>query len=153
MRWIALCPLLVLSVLATAEGRPPRTTLRAHLEANSHDGPVFSSSIRTQSGREITIQKTPALSEHDVVAMTPYRANDGTFGALLQLDAHGQLALDTLSVERRGTHLHIYVNGRPVSEMLIDQRVKDGKLYLPSGLTAPEIAQMQKDWPTRARKK
>ncbi len=54
--------------------------------------------------------------------------------------------LDTLSIERRGTFLFIQVNGRRITEMQIDRRVSDGRIYLPSGLTAADIESMRRDW-------
>jgi hypothetical protein len=65
---------------------------------------------------------------------------------LLQLDDHGRTVLDTLSVERRGSYLFVFLNGRPVTELQVDRRVSDGKIYLPSGLTAADIKSMDKDW-------
>jgi hypothetical protein len=51
---------------------------------------VFSMPARaTSSGKDIAIQKLPWITEHDVMAFTPYPAQDGTFGALFQLDEHG----------------------------------------------------------------
>ncbi|MEO5721653.1 MAG: hypothetical protein ABIR71_09310 [Chthoniobacterales bacterium] len=147
MRRIAAFFLFALLLPAAVEAAKPRVTLRAHLEANAHDGDVFSSKLRSPvSGRNVVIQKIPTISERDVVAFAPYRAADGSFGALFELDDHGKLALDTLSIERRGTYLYILVNARPVAELLIDRRVSDGKLYVASGLTESDIALMKKDW-------
>ncbi len=139
--------LLALLLPPAAEARKPRCTLRVHVEANARDGAPFSSQFRSPTtGRLVTIEKTPTISERDVVAFAPYQAADGSFGALIELDEHGKLALDTLSVERRGTNLYIFLNGRGVAELLIDRRVSDGKLYLASGLTVQDLALMKKDW-------
>ncbi|PYJ12965.1 MAG: hypothetical protein DME93_05225 [Verrucomicrobia bacterium] len=56
------------------------------------------------------------------------------------------MVLDTLSVERRGGFLFVFVNGRAITELQIDKRVSDGKIYIPSGLTAADIDLMKKDW-------
>ena len=80
------------------------------------------------------------------MAFSPYTANDGTYGALLQLDDHGRVVLDTLSVERRGGFLFVFINGRFITELQIDKRVSDGRIYIPSGLTAADISLMKKDW-------
>jgi len=88
----------------------------------------------------------PWISERDVMAFSPYTANDGTYGALLQLDDHGRVVLDTLSVERRGGFLFVFINGRFITELQIDKRVSDGRIYIPSGLTAADISLMKKDW-------
>jgi hypothetical protein len=152
MRRIAACVLLVLLLPAFAEARKPRCTVRAHLEGNANDGEVFSSRlVSPTSGRNVVIQKTPAISEHDVVGFTAYPAADGSYGVLFDLNDHGKLALDTLSVEKRGTFLYVFVNGKPVAELQIDRRVSDGKLYVASGLSAADIELMKKDWPAKRR--
>ena len=74
------------------------------------------------SGKEIAIQKMPWITEHDVAAFSPYPAQDGTFGALFQLDEHGRVVLDTLSVERRGDLLFVFINGRMITQLQIDKK-------------------------------
>ena len=100
----------------------------------------------TSSGKEIAMQRLPWITEHDVVAFSPYPARDGTFGALFQLDDHGRTVLDTLSVEHRGSFLFVLINGRMITELQIDKRVSDGKIYIPSGLTAADVELMKKQW-------
>ncbi len=56
------------------------------------------------------------------------------------------MVLDTLSVERRGSFLFVFINGRLITELEVDRRVSDGKIYIPSGLTAADIDLMKKDW-------
>ena len=153
MRRIAPCVLLLLLLPALADARKPRCTVRAHLEGNANDGEVFSSRLTSQAtGKSIVIQKTPIISERDVVGFTSYPAADGSFGVLFDLNDHGKLALDTLSIEKRGTFLYVFVNGRPVAELQIDRRVSDGKLYVASGLSAADVELMKKDWPPRKRR-
>jgi hypothetical protein len=131
----------------SAEGRKPHCTLRVHMEANAKDTAVFATQLRSPvTGRNIVIEKVPRISEQDVVAFYPYQAADGSYGVLFKLSDHGKLALDTLSVERRGAFLYVFVNGRPVSELQIDRRVSDGRLYVASGLTANDLALMRQDW-------
>ncbi|PYJ26968.1 MAG: hypothetical protein DMF24_04050 [Verrucomicrobia bacterium] len=98
------------------------------------------------SGKEVAIEKMPWISERDVMAFSAYPARDGTCGVLIQLDEHGSVVLDTLSVERRGGFLFVFINGRFITELQIDKRVSDGKIYIPSGLTAADIDLMKKDW-------
>jgi hypothetical protein len=88
----------------------------------------------------------PWISEHDVTAFSPYQAQNGTYGALIQLDEHGRTVLDTLSVERRGRLLFVFVNGRLITELQVDKRVSDGKIYIPAGLTTTDIDLMKKSW-------
>jgi hypothetical protein len=100
----------------------------------------------TSSRKDVAIQKLPWITEHDVMAFSPYPAQEGTFGALFQLDDHGRVVLDTLSVERRGGFLFVFINGRMITELQIDKRVSDGKIYVPSGLTAADVVLMKKQW-------
>jgi len=87
------------------------------------------------------------------MAFSPYPAQDGTFGALFQLDEHARVILDTLSVDRRGGFLFIFINGRMITELQIDKRVSDGKIYIPSGLTAADVELMKKQWHLLGRRK
>lgn len=154
MRRTAAWLLLAILLPAVSEAKKLRSTLRVHLEANSMDGPVFSTPMRSPStGKSLAIQKKPTISEQDVIAYTPYPAADGSFGVLYQLSDHGKLALDTLSVEKRGTNIYIFVNGRGVAELQIDRRVSDGKLYVASGLSQKDLDLMKKDWPLIGQRK
>ena len=136
----------LLALTARAATQAP-CTLRAHVAGNANDGAVFSTQLRSSiTGRNIVIEKVPTISERDVVAFYPVPAADGTFGVLFKLDDHGKLALDTLSLEKRGTFLYVFVNGRPAAELQIDRRVRDGRLYVPSGLTTADIELMKKQW-------
>ena len=120
---------------------------RLHAQGNPQDTEVFSTSVRAQlSGKDVAIEKIPRISERDVIAFYPYPAANGTYGALFQLDENGRIALDTLSIERRGSYLFVIINGRLITELAIDKRVSDGKIYIASGLTAADINLMKKDW-------
>lgn len=144
--WLLLAP--------GAMAKQRHCTLRLHTEANARDTGSFATQVQSRyTGRTVTIEKTPAISERDVVAFHPYLARDGSFGALFELDDHGRLALDTLSIERRGTMLFVFVNGRAISELQIDRRITDGKIYLASGLSAADVEMMKKDWRPIVRKK
>ena len=139
--------LLVCLAFAAADAKRRHCIFRVHVEANPQDTAIFSSSVRAKfSGKEIAIEKLPRISEWDVEAFIPYEVSKGNYGALFQLDEHGRLALDVLSVERRGGLLFVFINGRPITEFQIDKRVSDGRIYIASGLTAADIELMKKDW-------
>jgi hypothetical protein len=144
-----LCVLALCLILAVTEGfgKQRHCTFRVHAQANPQDTDTFSTAARARSsGKEVAIEKMPWITEHDVAAFSPYPAQDGTYGALLQLDEHGRVVLDTLSIERRGGFLFVFVNGRLITELQIDKRVSDGKIYIPSGLSASDIESMKKEW-------
>jgi hypothetical protein len=141
---IVVC-LLLAPVAGVAKQR--HCTFRVHAQANPRDTEVFATSgIAQVPGKEIAIEKIPWISERDVAAFSAYPARDGRYGALIQLDEHGRVVLDTLSIEHRGSFLFVFVNGRFITELQIDKRVSDGKIYIPSGLTAADIDLMKKDW-------
>src|SRR5437588_13030499 len=142
-----LATLIVALLAISAIGKDRHCSLRVHAEANPQDGATFSSSVQAMfSGKQVAIERMPRLSERDVVAFYPYAAGNGNYGALFQLDEHGRIALDALSVERRGSYLFVFINGRPITELAIDKRVSDGKIYIASGLTAADIESMKKEW-------
>ncbi|MEY2439846.1 MAG: hypothetical protein QOI34_1231 [Verrucomicrobiota bacterium] len=139
--------LLLLCVASAAFGKSRHCMLRVHAEANPQDTAVFSTSVRAQlSGKTVAIEKVARLTEQDVIAFYPYPVAKGQYGALFQLDEHGRLALDALSVERRGGFLFVFINGRAITELQIDKRVSDGRLYIPTGLTSSDVDLMKKDW-------
>jgi len=147
MKTLSVFVLCLAFALADGVAKQRHCTFRVHAQANPRDSEVFATSVRAQiSGKDVAIEKTPWISEHDVIGFSPYPAQNGTYGALIQLDEHGRVVLDTLSVERRGRFLFVFVNGRPITELQIDKRVSDGKIYVPSGLTAADIDLMKKDW-------
>ena len=133
--------------LVDAAAKERHCTFRVHAQANPQDTDVFSIAARaTSSGKDVAIERTPWITEHDVMAFSPYPAKDGSFGALFQLDEHGSVVLDTLSVERRGRFLFVFINGRMITELQIDKRVSNGRIYVPSGLTAADVELMKKQW-------
>ena len=141
-------------LIAGPAAAKPHCTFRVHLTANENDGEIFAQPVRSLSGKPVHIERTAWISENDVIAFYPYKSTDrATYGALLQLDDHGRTILDTLSVEHRGSTLFIFVNGRPLTELLVDKRVSDGKMYVPGGLTEADIKLMAKDWKLLGRKK
>jgi hypothetical protein len=139
--------ILFLALLLPAEGRRHHCQFRVHAEANEKDSEVFASAIHAKvSGKEVAIEKMASISEDDVSGFTAYQAGPGNYGALIYLDNHGRLILDAVSVEHRGGYLFIFLNGRAITELQIDQRVSDGKIYIPSGLTAQDLKIMKQDW-------
>ncbi len=139
--------LAVFPLLPMAEAKSRHCSFQVHTEANPSDSAAFAGAVRaTVSGKEVVIEKAASITESEVVSFSVYRAPDGTFGALLRLDDHGRTILDTLSVERRGSLLFLFMNGRPLTELQIDKRVSDGQIYIPSGLTPEDLKLMKSDW-------
>ncbi len=154
MRRFAPVFLLFLSLAANASAASKHFVLRVHAQGNANDSSVFATPmVAPVSSRNIFIEKTASISERDVVAARVYPAADGTFGAIFQLDDHGRMLLETLSIENRGQTLLVFVNGRVLTELQIDRRVADGQLYLASGLSSVEIAALRREWTDLGAKK
>ena len=151
-----LCATAFLALVAIFPGsaKQRHCMFRLHVEANPRDTATFSTAVRAQlSGRQTAIERMARITEQEVVAFYPYQVGKDNFGALFQLDEHGRIALDTLSIERRGSLLFVLINGRPITELQIDKRVSDGQVYVPSGLTKADIDLMKKDWRLIGQKK
>ena len=148
MKFRILLPLLAVFLVAFAK-KDPKATVRFHTEANKQDTAQFAVAVSLQNPpRQVYMQKIPFISENDVLAVYPFPAQDGTMGCAFKLDGHGTLELDTQSIMRRGSVVLAYINGRLVADMLMDKRVSDGVLMIPSGLTPAEIASLQKRFHT-----
>jgi hypothetical protein len=147
MRAAAASAIFGLLAAGVCEAKQAHCQFRVHTEASKNDGTVFTTQYRSPfSGKALVLGRMPAISERDVVGFQVYPAGPGTYGVLFQLNDHGRLALDSLSLERRGAFLFVFINGRPITELQIDRRVSDGKIYIASGLTTNDIALMKKDW-------
>jgi hypothetical protein len=154
MRTLCASAFLALIAISSALAKDRHCMFRVHSEANVNDTNVFSTSVRAFfSGKQVAIEKAARITEQDVVAFYPYEVGKDNYGALLQLDEHGTIALDALSIERRGTLLFILVNGRAITELQVDKRVSDGRIYIASGLTKRDIDSMKQDWRLIGQKK
>ena len=146
--------LLLVLALSPVSAKNRHCMLRVHAEANPADTEAFSTSVRAKlSGKEVAIERVARITESEVQSFYPYLLGNGQFGVLFQLDEHGRVLLDELSVERRGGYVFIFINGRAITELQIDKRVSDGQLYIPSGLTAADIALMKKDFKLMGKKR
>ena len=144
-----LAPLLFLGMAK----KPKEITVRFHVEANARDGAPFAIPVTYRNPpRAGFAERVPSLSERDISAIFPVQAADGTFGCAFQFNKHGTFALQTQSTLRRGTSLIVFVVTKAgvhqVIDMVIDKPITDGIIYVPYGLTAYEIALLQKEFPT-----
>ena len=150
LRILLVAPLLLLMMAAA---KKPAVAVRFHAEANARDGEPFSMPVKFQNPpRDGFVERVPSISERDIRAVYPVRADDGSFGCAFQLDQHGRIGLQTISTQRRGASLVVFVNTKSgmhqVIDMLIDKPITDGIIYIPRGLTEAEIAALQKQFRT-----
>jgi len=139
-----LLPVLALFCIAGAR-KEPEVTVRFYTEVSGKESDSFSFPVQLHfPPRRGYITKIPNISERDITGIYLFQAADGSVGCSFLLDEHGKVALDTLSIEKRGTSLVALVNGRQAVDILIDRRVSDGIVTIPQGLTLPEAAMLKK---------
>jgi hypothetical protein len=123
--------------------------IRVYGEGSAEDGEKFIVPMVLLDGRKAYLSIMPLLSEHDIKAVYPFRAADGSGGAYLRLDGHGANLLTEYSTEHMGRKqvLVVMVNGRQVVDLLVDKPVNDGVLVIPYGLTMSEEAHLVNLYP------
>ncbi|MEI6337900.1 MAG: hypothetical protein WCQ57_04865 [Verrucomicrobiota bacterium] len=149
-------PLLLLPfvTLRAAEQKPSLVTVRLHAEGKESDGETFGTPITLlHPPKKIIIRKVPIINERDFVAFYPFSAADGTLGAYFKLDAGGTNKLESHSTEFRDTLIVALINGRVASAMMMDKKITDGVMVIPSGFLPLEIAQLQTKYPTIGKEK
>jgi hypothetical protein len=124
-------------------------TIRVHGEASPEDGEKFATPVILLNGRKTALSIMPLLNEHDIKSVYPFKTQDGSGGAYLRLDAHGANLLSLYSIEKkgRGSVLAVMVNGRQVTDLVVDAPVRDGIFAIPSGLTMAEEAHLVNAFP------
>ncbi|MCE9586812.1 MAG: hypothetical protein K8R57_00665 [Verrucomicrobia bacterium] len=125
-------------------------TIRIHGEASPEDGEKFSVPVElVVDHRKTTLSIMPLLSEHDIKSVYPFKAPDNTGGAYLRLDGHGANLLTEYSIERMGRSniLAVMINGRQVTDLIVDKAVRDGIFVIPSGMTMAEEARLVNAFP------
>jgi hypothetical protein len=143
-----LLPILFLGLCCMGMGQKKLDlSVRFYTQAARTDSESFAVPVTLLNGQQTYVDVIAAISEHDIVAIYPFAVADGSGGCTFKLDDHGTIALDTLSVTKRGTLLIGTINGRQVSDVLIDQRVSDGILTIPNGITTDEMKQLLKRYP------
>ena len=114
------------------------------LKQDSEDTGSFAVPVTLLNGQQTYVDEIAAISEHDIAGIYPFPVADGTGGCAFKLDDHGTIGLDTLSMAKRGTLLIATIDGRQVADIMIDRRVPDGIVTIPSGITTDEMQQMLK---------
>jgi len=89
----------------------------------------------------------PLITQREVRSIYPYPAADGSEGVYLKLDNHGTGLLQQHTMERRGRTLVVLLNGRQVTNLLVDRPVTDGIVSIPRGLSPEDIALLRTAFP------
>jgi hypothetical protein len=143
-----LLPILLLALCCLGMGqKKPGLSVRFYTQTAQSDSETFAVPVTLLSGQQTYLDEIAAISEHDIVAIYPFTVPDGSGGCTLKLDDHGTIALDTVSVTKRGTLLICAIDGRQVADILIDKRIVDGIVTIPGGITTDEMKELLKKYP------
>jgi hypothetical protein len=153
-----LLPLLSTPLLANGKKAPP-ASITFHVEGSSQEGPKFVRKVKTIAG-ERYFRKVPEVSTPDIVAFSPFPADDKTtYGIVFQLSKRASTRLNAATNMNNGKLLIAIVNGQAVGVVKIDAPVTDGQLVIWSGIKdheiklydqlAPRIGEDRKTWKKR----
>ena len=147
----ALLVLLPLTVHAGAK-KPSPVGIRVFCEGNEKEGESFVTPVElTTPQKRVFLRKVPIVTEKDFTAFYPFPGRDGMVGAYFRLDAHGSDKLDQFTTEDRGKLAVIMVNGRIAAALRVEERVKDGILFVPGGILPNEVALLETKIPVMGR--
>jgi hypothetical protein len=147
----ALLVLLPLTVHAGAK-KPSPVSIRVFCEGNEKEGESFVTPVELTTPRKrVFLRKVPIVTERDFTAFYPFPGRDGMVGAYFRLDAHGSDKLDQFTTEDRGKLAVIMVNGRIAAALRVEERVKDGILFVPGGILPNEVALLETKFPVIGR--
>ncbi len=134
-----LLPLLAASLLCTGGAKKPDFDLRIHGQATAAEAPTFAFPATLLNGVPTYLQRMPLITEREVKSVYPFPAPDGTSGVYLKLNSHGTGLLGQYTMERRGRELVVMLNGRQVSNLVVDRPVNDGIVSIPRGLSQEDV--------------
>ncbi|MFA7342748.1 MAG: hypothetical protein WC003_00455 [Terrimicrobiaceae bacterium] len=149
-----LASLLALSPLLVHAGarKPSPVSIRVFCEGNEKEGESFVTPVElTNPQKRVFLRKVPVVTERDFISFYPFPGRDGMIGAYFLLDPHGSDKLDQFTTEDRGKLAVIMVNGRVAAALRVEERVRDGILFVPGGILPNEIALLETKFPVVGR--
>lgn len=139
MRALPLVVCLAGVLLLGAAKKQPAFDLRIHGLGNASEAPTFAFPASLLDGTPVFLQRMPLITQREIRSVYPFQAADGTLGIYLQLDNHGSRLLQQHTMSRRGDRLVVLLNGRQISNLLVDQPISDGIISIPRGLSPDDI--------------
>jgi hypothetical protein len=131
--------LLVATLFCTGGAKKPEIDLRIHGQGTAAEVPTFAFPATLLNGVPTYLQRMPLITEREIKSVFPFPAADGTSGVYLKLNSHGTGLLGQYTMERRGRELVVMLNGRQISNLLVDRPVSDGIVSIPRGLTPDDV--------------
>ena len=153
--------LLALTCLVPAYGfgkKENKNRLTFHLEGDQTDGPKMVFPLPMGNKKRFFL-KSPLTFTKELVAYTPFFAEDGTAGATFAFNRGAMTRIAAMTTQNQGKWLVAMLNGRPVDAVFIKNPVNDGKLVVWQGIkeseilafdyVLPHIGEDHKDWKAR----
>jgi hypothetical protein len=152
MRALRFLLALAFAAALCAGQRKPDFSIRFYVESRGNPGGQFTRPVDFKNPpRKGYLEAVPLASEKDVVAIHPVRHADGTIGCAFKFGPGGTMRLATTSSDRRGASMMIFFGTKQgvhqVIDLIIDKPVRDGIIYVPTGITPGELAMLEKIFP------
>lgn len=128
------------ALLCLGGAKKPVMDVRIHALGTAAEAPTFAIPANLLNGTPVFLQRMPLVSQREIKAVYPFIAADGSHGTYLKLDNHGTSLLHQHTMSRRGDQLVVLLNGRQVSNLLVDRPIDDGIVSIPRGLSADDVA-------------
>lgn len=136
------------AALACAAGaKKPVLDLRVHAEGTEAEAPTFAIPATLLNGKPAFLQRMPLVSQNEIEAVYPFAAADGSQGIYLKLGQHGLRLLQQHTMSQQGKTLVVMLNGRMVSNLLVDRPIDDGIVCIPRGLSQEDVALLTSAFP------
>ncbi|MEY4299329.1 MAG: hypothetical protein RIR25_565 [Verrucomicrobiota bacterium] len=135
------------ALLCVAGAKKPVIDLRIHAQGSEAEAPTFAIPATLLNGQPVFLQRMALITQSEVDAIYPFAAAGGSQGVYLKLGAHGSRLLQQHTMVKQGELLVVMLNGRMVSNLLIDRPIDDGILSIPRGLSPDDIAVMETVFP------
>lgn len=124
-----------------------KTKISMHIQASDTEHPRAIMKLPI-GGRTMTFKKIPEFSHHSIAGFESFPSEDGQgYGLLLQMDAKGKNALETVSRINQGEVLLTFVNGVPVDMVELDRPITDGKFTVWRGVSQESVDELDKYYP------
>lgn len=135
------------ALLCMAGAKKPALDVRIHAEGTEAEAPAFAIPSTLLNGKPTFLQRMPLVSQSEIEAVYPFDAADGSQGVYLRLGAHGSRVLQQHTMSQQGKLLVVMLNGRMVSNLLVDRPIDDGIVCIPRSLAPEDIALLTSAFP------
>lgn len=135
---LLLCGVLAARTAGAGAQRQPELAVRFLMAGDAREGSQFTTTVSWQN-RPVVVSKVAVVTEREIVSIYPFTAADGSFGCALQLNDSGRLALQTITVSKRGSRMYVLVGGRIITPLAVDRIISDGIITIPFGLTEADV--------------